>query len=64
MCSTTPNPQHYSECICEHCEKHQTGFFAQRNFLAGDDAAATLLSSSVAAFLKQERARMKDPASE
>jgi hypothetical protein len=64
MCSTAPNPQHYSECICEHCEKHQTGFFAQRNFLAGDDAAATLLSSSVAAFLKQERARMKDPASE
>jgi len=64
MCSTAPNPQHYSECICEHCEKHQTGFFAQRNFLAGDDAAATLLSSSVAAFLKQERARMEDPASE
>ena len=64
MCSTAPNPQHYSECICEHCEKHQTGFFAQRNFLAGDDAAATLLSSAVAAFLKQERTRMKDPASE
>jgi hypothetical protein len=42
MCSTAPNPQHYSECICEHCEKHQTGFFAQRNFLAGDDDAATL----------------------
>ena len=39
MCSTAPNPQHYSECICEQCEKHQTGFFAQRNFLAGDDDA-------------------------
>ena len=44
MCSTAPNPQHYSECICEHCEKHQTGFFAQRKFLAVDDDAATFLS--------------------
>ena len=64
MCSTAPNPQHYSECICEYCEKHQTGFFAQRNFLAGDDDAATFLSPSVAAFLKKERARMEDPAGE
>ena len=64
MCSAAPNPQHYSECLCEHCEKHQTGFFAQRNFLAGDDDAATFLSPSVAAFLKKERARMEDPAGE
>ena len=64
MCSTAPNPQHYSECICEHCEKHQTGSFAQQKFIAGDDDAATLLSPSVAAFLKRERARMEDPAGE
>jgi hypothetical protein len=40
MC--TAAHKHYPECVCEHCEKHQTGFFAQRNFLAGDDEAGAL----------------------
>ena len=52
--------KHYPECVCEHCEKHQTGFFAQRNFLAGDDDAGEHLGTSVVEFLKDERDREKD----
>ena len=57
--STTAH-KHYPECVCEHCEKHQTGFFAQRNFLAGDDQAGAHLSTSVVEFLKDQRDREKD----
>ena len=58
MC--TAAHKHYPECVCEHCEKHQTGFFAQRNFLAGDDAAGAHFGASVVEFLKDQRDREKD----
>ena len=57
---STAAHKHYPECVCEHCEKHQTGFFAQRNFLAGDDEAGADLGASVVAFLKDQRDREKD----
>ena len=57
---STAAHKHYPECVCEHCEKHQTGFFAQRNFLAGDDEAGAFLGTSVVEFLKDERDRERD----
>jgi hypothetical protein len=57
---STAAHKHYPECVCVHCEKHQTGFFAQRNFLAGDDDAGEHLGTSVLEFLKDERDREKD----
>ena len=57
---STAAHKHYPECVCEHCEKHRTGFFAQRNFLAGDDQARAHLSTSVVEFLKDQRDREKD----
>jgi hypothetical protein len=48
---------HCPECMCPHCERSGTGYFAQMAVLAGDDSAADKMSSRVYRFLLIERVR-------
>jgi hypothetical protein len=50
---------HHPECLCRHCERNGTGYFAQMAALAGDESAAERLSAPVYAFLAAQRAERR-----
>lgn len=43
--------QHHCECLCQHCEKTGSGWFAQRAALDGDREALSRLSPELSAAL-------------
>jgi hypothetical protein len=52
-----PNRPHHPECLCEHCERTGSGYFAQRAALDGDTTTAHRLSPVIYGFLAAKRAR-------
>jgi len=47
---------HSCECMCVTCERNGAGYFAQRDLLAGNSAAAQHLSPTLVAWLTDQRA--------
>ena len=50
---------HLPDCLCPTCERTGSGQFAVRAFMAGDDSAASRLSSAVVEALLTQRARSR-----
>lgn len=49
--SAVDTRRHHCECLCQHCERNGSGWFAQRAALDGDPVALGSLSPALGAAL-------------